>query len=35
MERLGIIRQVSERPRNRIFVYSAYLQLFNEGTELH
>jgi Fic family protein len=33
MQRLGIVQEVSGRPRNRLFVYQDYLNLLNEGTE--
>jgi DNA-binding Lrp family transcriptional regulator len=33
-EDMGIIRQITVGKRNRRFVYSQYLQILNEGTEL-
>lgn len=33
-EEMGLIRQVTEGKRNRKFVYSEYLRILNEGTEL-
>ncbi len=32
LARLGIVREVTGRRRNRLFVYQAYLDLLNEGT---
>jgi Fic family protein len=33
LEKLGILREVTGRQRNRHFVYGAYLAILNEGTE--
>jgi cell filamentation protein, protein adenylyltransferase len=33
MRRLGIVREITGRPRRRIFVYDRYLGILNEGTE--
>jgi hypothetical protein len=33
MRRLGIVREITGRPRHRLFVYDAYLAILNEGTE--
>jgi Fic family protein len=33
MRRLGILREITGRPRHRLFVYDAYLAILNEGTE--
>jgi len=32
LERLGIIREVTGRSRNKLFVYSMYLSILEEGT---
>ncbi len=34
LERLGIVREVTGRGRDRVFVYREYLDLLDEGTEL-
>jgi Fic family protein len=34
LERLGIIRELTSRKRNRIFSYARYLEIMNQGTEL-
>jgi Fic family protein len=34
LERLGIVRELTFRKRNRIFSYTAYLEIMNQGTEL-
>ncbi len=34
LERLGIIRELTSRKRNRIFSYTGYLDIMNQGTEL-
>ncbi len=34
LERLGIIRELTSRKRNRVFSYSGYLEIMNQGTEL-
>lgn len=31
---LGIVRELTERKRNRIFSYHAYIDILNQGTEL-
>ena len=33
LERLGILREITGRPRNKIFAYSEYLEILSEGTE--
>jgi Fic family protein len=33
MQRLGILRETTGRKRRRLFVYGAYLDILNEGTE--
>jgi Fic family protein len=33
LERLGIVLELTSRKRNRVFSYSAYLKIMNEGTE--
>jgi Fic family protein len=34
LEHLGIIKQTSSKKRNRVFSYSAYIDVMNQGTEL-
>ncbi|HHP7234696.1 MAG TPA: Fic family protein [Desulfobacterales bacterium] len=34
LERLGVVRELSARKRNRIFSYTGYLEILNQGTEL-
>ena len=34
LERLGIVRELTSRKRNRIFSYTEYLEIMNHGTEL-
>ena len=34
MARLGIVRELTSRKRNRIFSYAGYLEIMNQGTEL-
>lgn len=34
LERLGIVRELTRRKRNRLFSYSRYIEIMNEGTEL-
>jgi len=34
MQRLGVLREITRRRRKRLFVYGAYLEILNEGTEL-
>ena len=34
LERLGIVKEVTSRKRNRIFSYAGYLEILNQGTEL-
>ncbi|MDE0333052.1 MAG: Fic family protein [Nitrospinae bacterium] len=34
LERLGIVRELTGRKRNRLFGYEAYLAILNEGTEV-
>jgi Fic family protein len=33
LQRLGVLREITGRPRSRMFVYDAYLAILNEGTE--
>lgn len=33
LEQLGILREITGRPRNKIFAYSKYLEILSEGTE--
>jgi Fic family protein len=33
LQRLGVLREITGRPRSRMFVYDAYLSILNEGTE--
>jgi Fic family protein len=34
LQRLGIVRELTSRKRNRIFSYKRYLEIMNQGTEL-
>ena len=34
LERLGIVRELTARKRNRLFSYSEYIRIMNRGTEL-
>ncbi len=34
LERLGIVKELTSRKRNRIFSYGEYLEILNQGTEL-
>ncbi|MFO7817369.1 MAG: hypothetical protein R6V39_06790 [Desulfovibrionales bacterium] len=34
MERLGIVLELTSRKRNRVFSYTGYLEIMNQGTEL-
>ena len=34
LERLGIVRELTSRKRNRVFSYAGYLAIMNQGTEL-
>ena len=34
LERLGIVRELTARKRNRVFSYAGYLEIMNKGTEL-
>lgn len=34
LERLGVVKEVTGRDRDRIYTYTEYLELLNEGTEL-
>jgi Fic family protein len=34
LERLGIVRELTARKRNRVFSYTGYLKILNQGTEL-
>ena len=33
LERLGIVREVTGRSRNKLFVYGKYLAVLEEGTQ--
>ena len=33
MQRLGIMKETTGKQRSRLFVYGAYLDILNEGTE--
>jgi len=33
LQNLGIARELTGRPRNRVFVYDRYLEILNEGGE--
>lgn len=33
LERLGIVREITGRKRERVFAYAAYLAILNEGAE--
>jgi Fic family protein len=33
LRRLGVLREITGRPRHRLFVYDGYLAILNEGTE--
>jgi Fic family protein len=33
MQRLGILRETTGKQRHRLYVYKAYLEILNEGTE--
>ncbi len=34
LERLGIVRELTSRKRNRLFSYTKYVEIMNQGTEL-
>jgi len=34
LERLGIVRELTSRKRNRVFSYAGYLEIMSQGTEL-
>ncbi|MDA8404036.1 MAG: Fic family protein [Desulfobacteraceae bacterium] len=34
LERLGIVRELTARKRNRLFSYAGYIEIMNQGTEL-
>ncbi|HEX2919949.1 MAG TPA: Fic family protein [Bacteroidales bacterium] len=34
LEQLGIVREITEKKRNRLFSYKRYIEILNEGTEL-
>lgn len=34
LQRLGIVRELTSRKRNRVFSYAGYLEIMNQGTEL-
>jgi Fic family protein len=34
LEQLGIVRELTSRKRNRVFSYTGYLEILNQGTEL-
>jgi hypothetical protein len=33
LENLGIVREITGRKRERVFAYTRYLAILNEGTE--
>lgn len=33
LERLGVVKEISGRQRNRLYVYSQYIEIMNQGTE--
>jgi Fe2+ or Zn2+ uptake regulation protein len=33
LEKLGIVREITGRKRERVFAYQAYLDVLNEGTQ--
>jgi Fic family protein len=33
LQKLGIVREMTGRQRNRLFIYKKYLDILNEGTE--
>ncbi len=33
LEKLGIIREITGKQRDRIYVYDCYVKIFDEGTE--
>ena len=34
LERLGIVKELTSRKRNRLFSYAGYIEIMNRGTEL-
>ncbi|MGI8499357.1 MAG: hypothetical protein ACR2OG_17430 [Gemmatimonadaceae bacterium] len=32
LEQLGVVQEITRRPRGRVFGYRAYLDILNEGT---
>jgi len=34
LERLGVVKELTDQKRNRLFAYSEYLEIMNRGTEL-
>jgi Fic family protein len=34
LQRLGIVRELTSRKRNRVFSYTGYLEIMNQGKEL-
>jgi Fic family protein len=34
LQRLGLVRELTQRRRHRLFTYEQYLTLLNQGTEL-
>ena len=34
LEQLGIVRELTEQKRNRLFSYAGYIEIMNHGTEL-
>ena len=34
LEKLGIVRELTAQKRNRIFSYTGYIAILNQGTEL-
>jgi hypothetical protein len=33
LQRLGILHEITGRPRRRLFAYGGYMDILNEGTE--
>ena len=34
LEKLGIVKEITGKKRNRIYSYTEYIDIMNEGTEL-
>jgi Fic family protein len=34
LERLGMVKELTARKRNRLFSYTGYIEILNRGTEL-